>query len=238
MRKIKIDKYEFLIEEIENANMVFSTAKNNLNFNINSHIGKSNISMLKVWFGLEDILYLHQIHSDIVYIGNTNLQNCEGDGIITDKKNTGIGVFTADCVPVLIYDSVKEVAAAIHSGWRGTLSCIVIKTMEKMKNEYGSRPCHITAYIGPHNMSCCYEIGEDVAFKFKSCELYKDLDIVKNNKLDLKLCITRQLESQGVPLKNINSADVCTFCSKEYELHSYRKSKDSCGRMFSFIYMK
>ncbi|SKA76089.1 conserved hypothetical protein [Clostridium sp. USBA 49] len=240
MKKIAIDKYEFLTEKVKNANIFFSTAKNNIDFNINSDIGKNNIEKLKKLMGLEDILYLSQIHSDNIYITNNSLSlyNYKGDGIITNKKNIGIGVFTADCVPVIIYDTNKEVIAAIHSGWRGTLSCIVIKAIEKMKKEFNSNPSDIVAYIGPHNMECCYEIGEDVAEKFKSCKTYKDIDIIKNNKLNLKLCISTQLKSQGVYLQNINSVDICTFCNKEYELYSYRKFGKNCGRMFSYIYMK
>lgn len=238
MKKVAIDKYEFLIERNSEANIYFSTAKNDLNFNANSPIGKSNILMLKKWFELDDVLYLHQIHSDIVCVGNHDLYNCEGDGIITNMRNVAVGVFTADCVPILMYDRRNKVIAAVHSGWKGTFSCIAVRTMQKMEKQFGSKPCDIVVYIGPHIMDCCYEIGEDVALKFKSCKLYDGSDIIKNNKLSLKTCIIKQFESICVPAENINSLDICTFCSKEYEMYSYRKSKIGNGRMFSFIFMK
>ncbi|MCM8710482.1 peptidoglycan editing factor PgeF [Clostridium sp. SYSU_GA19001] len=236
MDKIIIDGYEFLRVQAEKATMIFSTAKNNLNFNIHCDEGKNNILRLKQWFGLDDISYLYQKHSDNVYIQDGNIY--EGDGIITNKKNIGIGVFTADCVPVLLYDKVENVVAAVHSGWKGTLSCITIKALEKMQKEYGCSFKNINAYIGPHNRMCCYEIGEDVADKFNKSALYSGIEIIKNNKLNLERCIVRQLEYLGVSSKNINTMNLCTYCNEEIQLFSYRKSKENYGRMFSFIFIK
>lgn len=236
MEKIIIDGYEFLKTDIGKATMFFSTARKDLDFNIHCNEGKKNMLKLKEWFNLDDITYLHQIHSDIVHIEDGIIH--EGDGIITNKKNIGIGVFTADCVPVLLYDRVKDIIAAVHSGWKGTLSCITINTLEKMQIKYGCNPKNIYACIGPHNRVCCYEVGEDVADKFKNSKLYFGMEILKNNKLNLESCIVKQMEYKGVPRGNINTMKICTYCNESLQLYSYRKSKEKYGRMFSFIFMK
>ena len=81
-------------------------------------------------------MYIRQVHSSTIHVlSNDDIKDFiekEGDAIITSKTNTAIGVFTADCVPVIIVDDVKGVVAAIHSGWRGTISSITKKTIEAL----------------------------------------------------------------------------------------------------------
>ena len=86
----------------------------------------------------------------------------EGDAIITNVKNVIIGVFTADCVPVILVDEENKVIAAIHSGWRGTFESITLKTIKKMKEEFNTNEINIKAYIGPHIRKCCYEVSEEL----------------------------------------------------------------------------
>lgn len=238
MKKVIIGDYEFVTYEIGNAVIVFSTAKNNLNFNIKSEEFRGNLYKLKEWFGLDDIQYLNQVHSNTVYSGTDKLCGCEGDGIITDKKNNAVGVFTADCVPIIIYDKAKNIAAAVHSGWKGTFSEIVIIAVNKMEQEYGCKAKDIYAFIGPHIMSCCYEVSEELCNKFSSAEIYRGLEVSKDRKLDLQACVIRQLEYTGINREHITTANICTLCNKEYEMYSYRQSKEEAGRQFSFIFIK
>lgn len=235
MEKYIIENYEFIKKTIGNANFVFSTSTNNLNFNVNTVEGKANLMKLKDWFNLKEIGYLKQIHSNLVY--NYDGEIHQGDGLITDRIGIGIGVFTADCVPILIYDKTNQIIAAVHSGWKGTINEVVVNTLSKLKSEYGSKIKDLIAYIGPHNRDCCYEIGEDVKQLFLSKELYKDIEIIKDNKLYLEKCIIKQLLANGMDKENILSANICTFCDTEYEMFSYRKQKEDYGRMFSFIYI-
>lgn len=231
-----IDGYEFLQFEDEKFHLYFSTAKNNLNFSKNTVEGIRNLEKLKGWFGVDNIGYLNQVHSDTIYVYDNNIY--DGDAIITDKRNTIIGVFTADCVPVLIYDKKKEVVAAIHSGWKGTLKCIVKKTIERMALEYNSNSKDLTAYIGPHIMECCYEVSEDIIRSFQKEKIYNDIKIATNRNLSLQSCIEKQLLDSGVNSEQINKSKICTYCNNEHVLYSYRKDKEYCGRMFSFIFIK
>lgn len=235
MEKLIIENYEFLKYQCEEANIIFSTAKGNLNFNKTLEEGIDNINKLKNWFEVKEVGFLNQIHSDIVINYNGIVES--GDGIITNRRNLAIGIFTADCVPVLLFDKKNKIISAVHSGWKGTLNKIIIKALDKMKDEHGASMEDIIAFIGPHNKGCCYEIGQDVAEEFYKDKLYHGIEIIKDNKLQLEKCIIKQLQSKGVSEKHINISPICTYCNNEYELYSYRKQKDSCGRMFSFIYL-
>lgn len=235
--KTVIENYEFITYKYQNAEFVFSTAKNNLNFNKNTVEGKNNLNLLKKYFNLNEVGYLNQIHSDIIL--NYDGKQKDGDAIVTDRKNIGIGVFTADCVPVLIFDKKKNAVAAVHSGWKGTAKCIVSKTVHYMEREYGSCIEDLIIYIGPNNRVCCYDFGEELVNKFFNDPLYANNNIFVNGKLDLEKCIKLQLLKIGVSCKNINILKLCTSCSKEFEFYSYRREKEkSYGRMFSFIFIR
>lgn len=235
MQSLFIDGYEFLEFKEQGASMLFSTSRNQLDFNIKKEEGKNNINKLKDWFSLRDIGYMNQIHSCDVIVFDGKIHY--GDAIITDKRDTALGVFTADCVPILLFDRSKRVIAAVHSGWKGTLNGICSSTIRKMKNEYNTNPEDLIACIGPHNRSCCYEIGRDVEELFTSNKLYKELNVMNGDNLNLEKCIATQMVSEGIIMENIRTTDICTYCSSDFEMFSYRKDRETCGRMFSFIYL-
>lgn len=230
------DKYKFLGYTEGSAEFIFSTAYNGLNFQINTSEGTESIKNLTKLFNIKKVGYLKQIHSDRIFEFNDKTE--EGDALITDRKGIAIGIFTADCVPVLLYDRNHKVCAAVHCGWRGTYSEILIKTIEKMKSEYCCRSEDITAAIGPHNRICCYEIGTELIELFTSNKRYKGQNIIENGRLNLEVCIIKQLTDEGINNSNIITADQCTYCSRNMIFHSYRKDREKAGRMFSFVYMK
>jgi hypothetical protein len=236
MEKITLEDYEFIKIDLPGAEAIFSTAKNNLSFNKSTDSGKKNIKNLKRWFNLKTVGYLNQVHGcqSIVYTGKDEE---EADGIITNEYNTAVGVFNADCIPILLYDKKNKVIAAVHSGWKGTLTCILSKTIEKLERNFKSESKDIIVCVGPHIHSCCYEVGEEVMDKFKNSDFYRFKDVFRNRNLDLKKCILYQLQDREIESENIKYLDICTYCNTEYEMHSYRKNKDY-GRMFSFIYLK
>lgn len=231
-----IDKYKFITFNEKGAEFVFSTAEGSLDFNIEQSQGIYDLEKLKEWFKVDSVGYLKQIHSDKIYKydGKTHI----GDALMTNNKNEAIGVFTADCVPVLLYDTENHAIAAVHSGWKGTFSVIVSKTIEAMKGEYNTSAENIIAYIGPHNRVCCYEVGDELISDFKKNELYSDIEISQGKNLDLEACIKVQLQSKGVKKNNIHALNICTYCNKDFKLHSYRKDTKESGRMFSFIILR
>lgn len=233
---ISVGNYEFINFKDDNIRINFSTAKNNLDFNISTTKGLDNLENIKKWFSVKEVGYLKQTHSDYIHLYDGIVHT--GDAIITNKPNVAIGVFTADCVPILIYSKTKSVIAAIHSGWKGTFLEIVYKTIKKIVDIYSVDIKDLKVYIGPHNRECCYEFGKDVAAQFYEKDIYKNIKFYNNGKLNLEACIVKQLAEVGVLKKNIKSLNICTFCNDKYELFSYRKQSVNYGRMYSFIYMK
>ncbi|GAA0077980.1 peptidoglycan editing factor PgeF [Clostridium sp. CTA-5] len=229
----------FIIIKINNiAKIIFSTAESERSFNRNTKEGINELVSLKDEFGVKDVVYLKQIHSDNVFYyddKNTEINNEEGDAIITNKKNVIIGVFTADCVPVILIDEVNKVLATVHSGWRGTFDSITLKTIEKMKKDYNCEPRNIKAYIGPHIRSCCYEVSEELKKKFIEKKIdISEKDLFNGRNLNLEVCIANDLRSGGILENNINTLGLCTYCNNDIKLYSYRKSNGDYGRMFAF----
>jgi len=237
--KLLKKKDDFIIINSEKSQIVFTNAEKKRSFNRNTEDGIKELNSLKKEFNGKDVIYLKQIHSDKIlkYTCNgKNIKDEEGDAIITNEKNVIIGVFTADCVPVILIDEEKEVIAAIHSGWKGTFESITLKTIEKMKSEFNINEVDIKAYIGPHIKKCCYEVSEELKLKFiEKKTTMSEEELFNKNNLDLEACIISDLKKAGVKDYNINSLNLCTYCSDDIKLHSYRKSQGSYGRMFSSI---
>ncbi len=158
------------------------------------------------------------------------------DALITDTKGVILTVLTADCVPVLLYDTRREVVAAIHAGWRGTQANIVLKTVEKMKEVFDSNPQDMVAGIAPSIGRCCYEVEEDVAqFFLKQTEVFDRIN--KKYRLDLPLANKIQLLNAGLLEENIEMSGICTACEAK-RFFSYRKDHGCSGRFMSMIGLK
>ena len=240
--KLLKKKDDFIILDNEKYQIIFTNAEKNRSFNRNTEEGINELNSLKKEFNANDIIYLKQIHSDKILMhgsNNNSIKDEEGDAIITNEKNVIIGIFTADCVPIILIDEENGVIAAIHSGWRGTFESITLKTIEKMKNEFNTNGMNVKAYIGPHIRRCCYEVSEDLKLNFmKKKETIKKSELFNEKNLNLEACIVDDLKRAGVQDYNINSLNLCTYCSDDIKLHSYRKSQGSYGRMFSFIMLR
>ncbi|WP_294402080.1 peptidoglycan editing factor PgeF [uncultured Clostridium sp.] len=230
---------DFLKFEGEHFTVVFTNAENSRSFNRNTEAGICELNSLKDRFKVKDVAYLKQIHSDTILnykLDDAKFNNNEGDAIVTDEKEVIIGVFTADCVPVILVDDKRGISAAIHSGWRGTFESITLKTVEKMKSEHGCKGEDIKAFIGPHIRKCCYEVSEELKEKFLDKKKEIDPEILFDNRnLNLEACIEKDLLDGGIKAENINSLNLCTYCCDKIKLHSYRKSEGSYGRMFTFV---
>jgi len=189
-------------------------------------------------FGLSGIFTLTQVHSSDVFVikdGFREKTGQKGDAIVTGLKDLGIGVFTADCLPILFVDRSASVVAVAHAGWRGTLSRIAMATLLEIERNFGIGPGRVVAVIGPSIGRCCYEVGEDVASLFM--DRFKDWRsylFKKNNSkyiLDLKEANRIALAQEGV--KDIEVLNTCTKC--EGDFHSFRRDGKGVGAQLSFI---
>lgn len=194
---------------------------------------------------LQDLYIPYQTHGDKICIlnddfialpDNDKYLSLNGvDALITDRKNICIGVTTADCVPVLIYDPAKHVLAAVHAGWKGTLAGIVQKTVVKMVETLGCLPQNMYAGIAPCISQKCFEVGEEVADAFREAGFsmetitYRNPDSGKEH-LDLRLANKILLHEAGIPLPNIETNDRCTYSDSDLFFSARRQTIHS-GRM-------
>jgi YfiH family protein len=155
------------------------------------------------------------------------------DALISRTPRVLLGVKTADCVPIILGDSRNGAFAAIHAGWRGTLSRIVPKALERMSAEYGTRAGDVCASIGPAAGACCYEVGGEVieAFRREFDDADELLTSTRENHalIDLKIANRNQLAAAGVAVSNIHIAPLCTMCRPDI-FFSYRREKSVYGR--------
>lgn len=230
---------DLLIKEFKDLNIIFTTAKDSRSFNRNLEEGINNLQSLKKKFKLDSLSYIKQIHSDyIISYSGENINENEGDAIITKELNSGVGVFTADCVPVIIFDEETKAIAAVHSGWKGTIASITKKTLKKMILENNINIKTTTIIIGPHIRKCCYEVSEDLKERFLKTTNIDEKKLFNNRNLNLEECILKDALEIGILEDNIYSLGLCTHCSEDIKLFSYRKSIGTYGRLFSLIFRK
>ena len=164
------------------------------------------------------------------------------DAVVTALPGVCIGVSTADCIPILLYDAQRGVTAAIHAGWRGTVSRIVTGCIEKMNAEYGCCPADITAVIAPGISIEAFEVGDEVYREFMDAGFamegiaarYPAADGGKKWHIDLWEANRQLLLEAGVPDGNISVAGVCTYTSYD-KFFSARRLGIQSGRIFNGI---
>lgn len=163
----------------------------------------------------------------------------EADGLITAIPGVILAVYTADCIPVLLYDPKRRVAAALHAGWRGTAAGIVTVAVGQMASVYGTDPSDILAAIGPGIGSDCFETHEDVPNALTAAMAMNVLPFIRlkeNGKfaVDLKAINAKRLELAGVLPDHIAVCADCTCCLEE-KYWSHRRQGTQRGSMASMI---
>lgn len=193
----------------------------------------------------------YQTHgNNILVIDRTFLQKSEEqqdislygvDALISSLHNVCLCVSTADCVPVLIY-SPQGFIAAVHAGWRGTVSGITALTVEKMKSIFGCDVSELKAIIGPSISVDSFEVGDEVYDAFDAAGFDMDSVAVRNRlmgKWHINLWeanIELMLQS-GLKGENILCTGICTWKNYEDLFSARRLGKDS-GRILSGIVLK
>lgn len=226
-------------------------------FNINRYCGDSPEHIAQNRQALCQLLQIdnrhllmpHQVHlteiaiidDDFLCLGDDERQQrLEGiDAIMTDRAGVCIGVSTADCIPVLLYDGAHHAVCAIHAGWRGTVSRIVEKALQAMVQTYGSKPCDLQAQIGPGISLDSFEVGDEVYDTFAQAGF--DMVAISQKRakwhIDLPACNKLQLMAMGVKPERISVSDICTYKSHD-TFFSARRLGINSGRIFTAILMK
>ena len=153
------------------------------------------------------------------------------DAIVTATPGILLCVWTADCLPLFLYDPHKHIAAVAHCGWRGICEGIVSNTVGMMTGRFGADPANIIAAFGPGICGKCYEVSDDLitAFsrRFSSNEISELFQPKWNEKhlLDLRKAIVFELSKRGIQTRNIMDERICSFESVKYA--SYRRNGHS-----------
>jgi polyphenol oxidase len=184
----------------------------------------------------------HSLHVKSVSHDTSEKDLSDTDALITDCKGICISVMSADCVPVLLYDPLKKVVAAVHAGWRGTVGKIAGLTVKAMNGQYGCRPIDLVACIGPSIGPQIYEVGEEVISSVKNSFVSTDGLLIGDHGsgkalFNLWEANKRQLTELGIPDSSIEVAGMCTFQHSE-TFFSARRSKNQAGRFAAGIMMK
>ncbi len=176
-----------------------------------------------------EICAVELIHSKTVFAVDSSeeLENCQGDGIITQNKSLIPVVTVADCMPIFIYEPETGVFGMLHSGWKGT--GIVQNAIELAGKMYGARIENFCVVMGPHIRECCYTVDEERAKYFRvnftpDCvsRVSKDSSSWSLSLLKANLAVLREL---GIDEDSIVSYSDCTSCSEMFG--SFRRETSS-----------
>lgn len=227
-------------------------------FNINSYCGDDAAAVAankqslcdELSIGVDSLVMPHQTHDTVVrqiapeffsLPDTVKTMLLEGvDALMTNIKGICIGVSTADCIPVLLYDAEHRAACAIHAGWRGTASRIVEKAIQAMTLAYDTNPAMLTACIGPGISLDKFEVGDEVYQQF--AEKGFPMDIIAHRyaekwHIDLWMCNRLQLERHGVLADNISVSGICTH-SQHNDYFSARRLGIDSGRIFTGVMIR
>lgn len=193
---------------------------------------------LKLLDGVWTLTSCWQVHGGAVRVvrnfadAGNDTENC--DALTTRAAGILLGVKTADCVPLLLADERSGAVAAVHAGWRGSVAGIVSHTLERMKQEYETRPEDLRVAIGPSANGCCYEVGSEVIEAFRDSLRGLDHLITPTREghalIDLPKANGALLLAAGVAPDQIHIAPLCTMCRTDL-FFSYRREKSLYGRV-------
>lgn len=270
---------ELLEYEIGSGVRAFSTTRRGgcsvgayAEFNVNHYCGDDeeaigrNREALCQALGISDerLIMPHQVHQtktlkiDAPFMtlpSAERKQLLEGvDAVMTDLQGVCIGVSTADCIPLLLYDAEHHAVCAVHAGWRGTVARITEKAVSAMTEAYGTHPESLKAVIGPGISLDNFEVGDEVyeAFRAEGFNMTAISKLVENERspltsnlslpaskwhIDLPECNRLQLISAGVMESSITLSHICTYqqCNTFF---SARRLGIHSGRIFTGIMLK
>ena len=207
--------------------------------NVSKEINSINLGSSK------KCIFLNQVHqADVLVLKKKTQSRGENygnfDGVITNLRDQCLCICTADCLPILIYDSKRKVIGALHGGWKPISKGIIEKVIHLLKINYQSSPEDLHVAIGSSICGEHYEVKENLLEIFlpliKEKKLNETLFFKQKAKgylFDLKKLTMSFLNALGVCDKNIENLNRCTFGEAEW-FYSYRRNKTS-KRLVCFI---
>lgn len=203
----------------------------------------ASLEKARVQSSAQKLFFAEQVHgvngviidADTESTGAVTYVNTEADFLVTTQKRYALGVVTADCLPVVIFDPFVNALAVIHAGWRGSSQHVVEHALGALQQHYDAEPKHCHVYFGPSGHSCCYEVKQDFLDQITGDKLAQECIVNREGKWFFSLTTynKRQLEEAGVRPTNISMEHtVCTICSPKY--FSYRRDREKAGRQVTY----
>lgn len=198
----------------------------------------------KKTLGISSLVLEHQVHGTHGRMvneedGNTPFFIEEGDYLITATPGLGIGIATADCLPIVILSKQHQVVAVVHAGWRGLVGGIVQNAIDQLSRDYGVSFQELKLIVGPAAGVCCYQVGPDFVAAHKDRKDVLEAIIQKDGKFffDKKLFLVTLCEGKGLSEQLLDfSYNECTICKPLY--CSYRREKKSPLRQLTIVSLK
>jgi len=162
------------------------------------------------------------------------------DALVTNIPRQCIGISTADCMPILLYDASRHAVGAVHAGWRGTVKHIIRNAVAKMQQQYAVRPEELRVVIGPSISAENFEVGEEVVQAFLDAGFSPRIVRRAQGKkphVDLWAAAVEELEACGIELQNVAIAGICTYQHADTFFSARRLSIHS-GRIYTGIMLE
>ena len=230
------------------ANHLFTTRE----WALGSHGAASDADWAPVASALDvdaaHFVRMHQVHGATVLVCRGGEHPAlatarpDADIVVSDDASLGLGIQTADCVPLLMADRATGACAAAHAGWRGLAANVPGVTVAAMAREFGSPPQDLVAAVGPSICAERYEVGEDVRARFVAAGYSAEqlaawfLPGVRADhwQFDGWRAAVDQLTSAGLAPADIHVAGLCTAAHAEW-FCSYRRDGKGAGRIAAAI---
>ncbi len=182
----------------------------------------------------EQLATVRQVHGDRVVRAAPGAAE-EADALWTEEGNgVWVGVKSADCVPVLLASADGRRVAAVHSGWRGTALRVAARAVEALVAQ-GAATSTLRAAVGPCIQACCYEVGPDLAERFRAD--FGDAVVRPGGTrphLDLSGAVRATLLAAGLLPQHVDVQAACTACDAA-RFFSHRRDAGVTGRHLAFI---
>ena len=207
--------------------------------NLAGHVGESPEITADNWallsgdlgFGRAEIATCEQVHGrDVLCVGHGGHKRLPADALVSTKRHLGVGVYTADCVPVLYAVPGRGVAAA-HCGWRGTAAGLAGATLEVLAKAAHVRADEVEIWLGPAIAQCSYEVGEELTEVFDA--RYMRERGGGKYELDVSGAVVADLLACGADASRIRRSPVDTY--RDRSCYSYRRDGSPTGRMLSYV---
>jgi hypothetical protein len=191
---------------------------------------------LKLLFPGRPLLFLKQVHADLIISDSEWHAGVEADGLLLESPGVVAVVQTADCLPLFFFSARRRRGGVVHIGWRGLLQGIEARLVERLGDELAD----FSFYMGPAIESACYEVGEELPELFAKRPYAKGIfKLIPGGRyaMDLRAGVQRSLTGLGVAPSRIRDSGLCTYCSGG-RFPSYRRDGKTGRRIFNFLQLK